>query len=88
MTECSSVSFMKTVIENSEHLGMLPNHAIGEEVAQGRLVPVNIDSPLLHRNIAVYFRGRSLLDEPSREFLQHVADTGSQLSRNPGFATH
>jgi DNA-binding transcriptional LysR family regulator len=88
MTECSSVSFMKTMIENSDHLGMLPNHAIGEEVAQGRLVPVDIASSLLHRDIAVYFRERFVLGEPSREFLRQVAVTGTRLSRNPELLTH
>jgi DNA-binding transcriptional LysR family regulator len=88
ITECSSVSFMKTVIANSDHLGMLPNHTIGDEVAQGRLVPVPVSSKLLHRNIAVYFRERSLLDEPSRDFIQHVADTGARLSKNLDSARH
>jgi DNA-binding transcriptional LysR family regulator len=88
MTECSSVSFMKTVIENSDHLGMLPTHAIDDEVAQGRLVPVRIESPLLHRDIAVYFRERSLLSEPSRQFLRHVTETGSRLCRQSSQCTH
>ena len=42
LTECNSVSFMKTVMENSDHIGMLPNHVIGDEVAQGRLVPLDV----------------------------------------------
>lgn len=81
LTECSSVSFMKTVMENSDHLGMLPEHALSDELAQGRLVPLPITSPLMNRNIAVFFRERTLLDEASRSFLDKVAETGSRLCK-------
>lgn len=90
LTECNSVSFMKTVIENSDHIGMLPNHVVDNEVAQGRLVPLSVTSPIQDRNIAVFFRERSLLDGASRKFLDHVAETGTRLGRSmptPFFVT-
>lgn len=84
LTECNSASFMKTVVENSDHIGMLPNHAISDEVARGRLVPLSITSPSMNRNIAVFFRERSLLDAASRSFLDDIAAVGSHPDRSFG----
>jgi DNA-binding transcriptional LysR family regulator len=88
LTECMSVSFMKTVVEHSDHIGMLPNHVIEDEIAAGRLEPLEITSLSLNRNIAVFFRERTLLDEASRAFLDHVSETGARLSRNIDFSKH
>jgi DNA-binding transcriptional LysR family regulator len=88
ITECSSVSFMKTVVENSDHIGILANHVIEDDVAKGRLTDLAIDSRTLNRNIAVFCRERSPLDEASRVFLHHVAETGVRLCRSVNFSRH
>ena len=81
LTEGNSISFIKTMIERSDHIGMLPNHVVDEEVLQRRLVPVPIDSPALNRTIAVFFRERSLLEGARRSLLDNVAKIGTRLGR-------
>jgi len=88
ITECSSVSFMKAMVEHSDHIGMLANHAIEDDIATGRLEALPITSHMLDRNIAVFSRERSLLNEPSRDFLHHVAGIGARLCRSINFSKH
>jgi DNA-binding transcriptional LysR family regulator len=88
ITECSSVSFMKVMVEHSDHIGMLANHTIEDDVAIGRVEALAITSHTLNRNIAVFSRERSLLDEASRDFLHHVAETGARLCRSINFSKH
>lgn len=84
LTECNSASFMKTVVENSNHIGMLANHVISDEVTRGRLVALPITAPIMHRNIAVFFRERSRLDDVRRSFLDDIAEVGSRPEWNSG----
>ncbi|MBY5392997.1 LysR family transcriptional regulator [Rhizobium leguminosarum] len=81
LSECNSVSFMITMIENSDNLGMLPEHAVATELLEGRLVALPITSRILSRDIAVFFRERSLLDAPRRSFIDCVAEAGARLDR-------
>ncbi|KRB49050.1 hypothetical protein ASE04_17825 [Rhizobium sp. Root708] len=81
MTECNSVNFMKTVIQNSDHLGMLPEHVVNEELASGKLVALPITSRIMSRDIAVFFRERSFLDVARRKFIETVAEVGVLLDR-------
>lgn len=86
--ECSSVSFMKTVVERSDNIGILPNHVIEDDIARGRLVPLSITSHILNRNIAVFFRQRSLFDQACRDFVDHVAKVGTLLCKSIHFSKH
>ena len=82
LTECNSVSFMKILVENSDHIGMLYNHLIKDEVVAGRLKLLPVTAPLLGRNIAVFYRERASLNNASRRLLEHVAELGALRCRN------
>ena len=85
VTECGSVAFVKSLVANSDQLGMLPAHAVSTEVKEARLRLLSITAPQLNRNIAVLFRERSSLDDASRELVASVAAVGTELSRDqPG----
>ena len=82
VTECGSVAFVKSLVANSDQLGMLPAHAVSTEVKEARLRLLSITAPQLNRNIAVLFRERSSLDDASRELVASVAAVGTELSRD------
>ena len=85
VTECGSVAFVKSLVANSDQLGMLPAHAVSTEVKEARLRLLSITAPQLDRNIAVLFRERSSLDDASRDLVTSVAAVGTKLSRDqPG----
>ncbi|TJV46170.1 MAG: LysR family transcriptional regulator [Mesorhizobium sp.] len=88
LTECNSVSFMKTLVANSDHIGMLYNHLVKDEVDAGLLQRLPITAPLLGRNIAVFSRERSSFNEASCRLLDHIAEIGALRCRTKGPSTH
>lgn len=82
-TFCGSVALQKSLIAGSNHLAMLPAHAVRVELQEGRLVSLPIEDPALHRNIAVFFREGYNLNEASRDLIDCVASIGQTLCRQP-----
>ncbi len=81
VTVCGSVTLLKSVVANSDHLAVLPAHAVQEELAAGRLCSLRIDDAALHRNIALFFREGYQLDQASRDLVAIVESVGQGISQ-------
>lgn len=82
ITVCGSVSLLKSLVAESDHLALLPVHAAGAELADGRLVALPFEDPVLHRSIAVFFREGYEMDEPRRDLVTCVRECGLELARD------
>lgn len=80
MTVCGSVTLLKSLVVNGDHLAVLPAHAVRVDLDEGRLCRLDVSDPVLDRNIAVFFREGYQLDEPSRELVSLVGSVGQELS--------
>jgi DNA-binding transcriptional LysR family regulator len=76
LTECGSVDFIKSLVASSDSLAMLPASAVSADVRDGRIRPIDIVEPLMHRDIAVIFRERSPLSAAARELVSSIAEAG------------
>lgn len=76
VTVCSSISLLKSLIADSNHLALLPAHAVQDEVLSNRLVLLPFDREDLERNIAVFLREGTSLDQPSLSLLQLIQEQG------------
>lgn len=81
ITVCGSVSLLKSLVAETDHLALLPAHAVREEVAENRLYALPFDDPRLSRDIAVFFREGYVMDQPRRELVNCVAEVGLELCR-------
>ncbi|OYU19816.1 MAG: LysR family transcriptional regulator [Rhodobacteraceae bacterium PARR1] len=81
ITVCGSVSLLKSLVAESDHLAMLPVYAATTEIAEGRLMALPFEDPFLHRNIAVFFREGYEMDASRRDLVACVRDTGMELVR-------
>lgn len=82
VTVCGSASLVKSVVAQSDHLALLPAHAINTELAEGRLMALPFEDPVLHRNIAVFFREGYEMDVPRRDLVASIKATGLQLCQD------
>lgn len=83
VTVCGSVTLLKSVVMNSNHLAVLPAHAVREEVNDGKIRSLPISDPALDRNIAVFYREGFCLDDISRELVNMIEAVGQELCRRP-----
>lgn len=81
LTECGSIDFTKALVASSDHLAMLPAHAVTAELNRGAIRPLPVTLPALRRDIAVIFRERSPLDTVSRALVAHIRTLGTELAR-------
>ena len=81
LVESGSIDFTKSLVAASDHLALLPAHAVTADVSKGTLKALEITLPSLKRDIAVIFRERSPLDEVARELIAHIEAIGTELSR-------
>ena len=79
LTECGSVTCLKALVAGTDSLAMLPTSAIEADVRDGRLQAVNIEDPLLNRDIAVIFRDRSPISATGRDLVDKVDFVGHQF---------
>lgn len=79
VTVCGSVTLVKSVVANSNCLAVLPEHAVQEDLAGGRLCSLLMDDAALHRNIAVFFREGYQLDRASRDLIAIVRSVGQGI---------
>jgi DNA-binding transcriptional LysR family regulator len=83
VTVCGSVSLLKSLVAQSDHLALLPAYAARTEIDDGRLLALPFEDPVLHRSIAVFFREGYALDAARRDLVQSIKDCGLELARNP-----
>lgn len=76
---CGSVSLLKSLVADTNHLALLPGHAVSEEVADGRLCMLPFQDPALNRDIAVFFREGYAMDPPRRDLVRCVTGAGIEL---------
>lgn len=81
LIECGSIDFTRALVAASDHLAMLPEHAVTSNPGKSKLKPLRITVPALSRDIALIFRERSALDAPSRELIRQIETVGGDLSR-------
>ncbi len=79
ITVCGSVSLLKSLVAETEHLALLPAHAVREEVAEQRLFALPFQDPRLNRDIAVFFREGYVMDQPRRDLVACVTEVGIEL---------
>lgn len=80
LTECASPAAMKAIVAGSDSLAMLPASALGSDVVNGQIVPVQIEEERLNRDIAVLFRAGSKLSHASQGLLKHIQVVGLSLA--------
>ena len=78
VTVCSSISLLKSLIADTDHLALLPSHAVKEEVASNRLLLLKFELKNLERNIAVFLREGTSLDTASQFLLELIQEQGRQ----------
>lgn len=81
VTVCGSVSLLKSLVAETDHLALLPAHAVRTEIAEERLVSLPFEDPALNRDIAVFFREGYEMDKPRRDLVSCVAQTGLELCK-------
>lgn len=81
ITECCSVTLVKSLVAKSDHLALLPAHAVFD-MSEGLVQQVPITVPQLNRNIAVFFREGSSLDGASRDLIACIESVGTNLCRD------
>lgn len=80
-TVCNSIALLKSLVSCSNHLGLIPAHAIQNEMADGRLSVLPLTIPEFSRNIAVFIREGYELDEPRRDLVNEVQAVGAEWNR-------
>lgn len=80
LVECGSIEFIKTLVSTSNHLAMLPIHAIRSIVKEGSLKALPFSASAFKRNIAVIFRANSNLDVASQELITVVEMVGNEMT--------
>lgn len=80
ITVCGSVSLAKSVVAETDHVAVLPLHAIRRELNSKRLIWLPFEDPVLHRNIALFFREGYTMDQPRRDLVSMIKECGQELS--------
>lgn len=78
VTVCSSISLLKSLVAGSDHLALLPAHAVEDERVAGKLCLLPFYQNDLERNIAVFLREGSSVDEAGNALLQLIQEQGRQ----------
>jgi len=82
ITVCGSVSLLKSLVSETDHLALQPAHAVREEIAEKRLYSLPFQDPILNRDIAVFFREGFVMDKPRRDLVNCITEVGSELCRD------
>jgi len=76
IVESNSVALMRVLLAESNHLAMLPEHAISCDARQGRLRPLPIADPRMSRNIALICRDGANLDRVALDLVDCIEKVG------------
>lgn len=82
VTVCGSVTLLKAMVAETDHLALLPMHAARRELDEGRLIALPFEDPVLHRNIAVFFREGYTMDEPRKDLVSIIKECWLNLTRS------
>ncbi len=83
LTESGSVDFIRALVAGTDSLAVLPAAAVSHDMQQGRLVSIDIEEPLLNRDIAVIFREGVTLSPDRRALLAEIEAEGIARSHDP-----
>ena len=81
ITVCGTVSLLKSLVAETDHLALLPAHAVEEEVAERRLCILPFGDPIFARDIAVFFREGYVMDQAQRDLVACIEQVGLELCR-------
>ena len=84
MIESTSVQFTKSVILESDHVGVLPAHVMASELAAGLLVQLPIQSDALRRSVAIFHRERHPLSGNARTLIRALERVCKAARSAPG----
>lgn len=82
ITVCGSVSLLKSLVAETDHLALLPAHAVSEEIADERICALPFEDPALNRDIAVFFREGYEMDQARKDLVDCVSKIGLELCRD------
>ena len=80
ITVCGSVSLAKSLVAASDHIALLPQHAARSELQDGRLLWLPFQDPVLHRNIAVFFREGYTMNQQQRDLISIIRNCGLEMA--------
>ena len=81
ITVCGTLSLLKSLVAETDHLALLPAHAVEEEVAERRLCILPFGDPIFARDIAVFFREGYVMDQAQRDLVACIEQVGLELCR-------
>ncbi len=79
--DCNSVQFIKSLVSQSDYVGVLPRHVMEPELAAAALCCLPIQSPLLRRQIGIYHRDHHPLSAAARVMMRAIEITCAELGR-------
>ncbi len=80
--DCTSVQFIKSLVAQSDYVGVLPRHVMEQELAAGVLVCLPVQSTLLRREIGIYYRDHHPLSAAARVMMRTVEITCAEFARD------
>ena len=80
ITVCGSVSLAKSLVAASDHIALLPQHAARSELQGERLLWLPFQDPVLHRNIAVFFREGYTMNQQQRDLISIIRNCGLEMA--------
>ena len=95
MLECSSVGLILSVVQATDHIGMIAGMGLQEESARtGNIVEIPSDSPFMSRPVGLVWRENHVLSKSSKlliEAIETVCSERTLLAAAPetrGATTH
>lgn len=76
VTVCSSISLLKSLVADSDHLALLPAHAVQSELEAGRLCLLPVVRKDLERSIAVFLREGTTISPKGEGLLSLIREQG------------
>ena len=76
VTVCSSVSLLKSLVADSDHLALLPAHAVQPELEVGTLCMLPVQRKDLERSIAVFLREGTTISPKGEGLLSLIREQG------------
>ncbi|MPZ58897.1 MAG: LysR family transcriptional regulator [Rhizobiales bacterium] len=80
--ECRSPELIKSMVQQSDYVGLIPKLAIQSEVSEGKLGAIEIDSPFMIRTIGLIWRDHHSLSPAARALMDAI----ESICRERGYA--
>ena len=78
--DCTSVQFIKSLVGQSDYVGVLPRHVMEQELAATGLHCLPVESDLLQRQIGIYYRDHHPLSAAARVMMRAVEMACAELA--------